>query len=66
MAFSYGPITDRKYATEQMWIILSNYVRYLNHIRYTVPETGNHHGGTCQHHLRLLYDFVQCGVSLFH
>jgi len=26
-----------------MHIILSNYVRYLNHIRYTVPETDNHH-----------------------
>jgi len=25
-----------------MWIVLSDYVRYLNHIRYTVPETDNH------------------------
>ena len=26
-----------------MCIILNNYVRYLNDVRYTVPETDNHH-----------------------
>jgi len=39
-----------------MWIVLSDHDRYLNHIRYTVPETDNHHGGTSQNHLCLLYD----------
>ena len=41
-------------------------VRHLNHITYTVPETGNQNGGMCQNQPLLLYDFVQCGVSLFH
>jgi len=55
-----------------MWIVLSDYVRYLNHIRYTVSQTDNHHGGTRQNHLGLLYiqheggrhiDFRQMSIS---
>jgi len=38
-----------------MWIVLSDYAKYLNHIRYTVPETDNHHGGTRQIHLYTYY-----------
>jgi len=33
---------------EQMCIILNNYVRYLNDVRYTVPETDNHHAQNVQ------------------
>jgi len=29
------------YGTKLMWIVLSDYVRHLNHIRYTVLETDN-------------------------
>jgi len=41
-----------------MWIILSNYVRYLNQIRYAVPEAGNHYGGTCQNHIYAYYTIL--------
>ena len=34
-----------------MSIVLGDYVRHLNHIRYTVPETDNDHDGTRQNHL---------------
>jgi len=35
----------------KLWIVLTDYVRYLNHIRYTVPETYNYDGRECQIHM---------------